>query len=158
MRIGIDVGGTKIIAGIVDKDGNVTYKKKIPTEKKRGYSGIIDGIIGLVNDILRENGIAKEKIERIGIASAGQIDKDSKNIIFSPNWRKLSVLNSRKKEGSDMSSPLRKASRRSRSFTDGPRNAVQFLWRHGWTAPAAANAIPANISKPRLPKARRLST
>jgi glucokinase len=85
MRIGIDVGGTKIIAGIVDKDGNVTYKKKIPTEKKRGYSGIIDGIIGLVNDILRENGIAKEKIERIGIASAGQIDKDSKNIIFSPN-------------------------------------------------------------------------
>ena len=85
MRIGIDVGGTKIIAGIVDGSGSVTYRKKIPTDKERGYKGIMEGITGLVSDVIREKGIEKQKIERIGIASAGQIDKDSKNIIFSPN-------------------------------------------------------------------------
>ena len=87
MRIGIDVGGTKIIAGIVDGSGSVTYRKKIPTDKERGYKGIMEGITGLVSDVIREKGIEKQEIERIGIASAGQIDKDSKNIIFSPNLR-----------------------------------------------------------------------
>jgi len=82
MRIGIDIGGTKILAGLVDKSGQVTFKKKIPTEKEKGYTGVRDNIVGLIKTIVEEGNI---EIKRIGIACAGQIDKTTKNILFSPN-------------------------------------------------------------------------
>ncbi|MCX5813421.1 MAG: ROK family protein [Proteobacteria bacterium] len=85
MRIGIDIGGTKIIAGLVDKSGLVTFKKKIPTEKEKGYTGVRDNIAGLIRTIVKEGNIKTEEIERVGIACAGQIDKTTKNILFSPN-------------------------------------------------------------------------
>ncbi len=82
MRIGIDIGGTKILAGLVDESGQVTFKKKIPTEKEKGYTGVRGNIAGLIKTIIKESNI---EIERVGIACAGQIDKTTKNILFSPN-------------------------------------------------------------------------
>jgi glucokinase len=85
MRIGIDIGGTKIIAGIVDGQGNVLHKKRIPTESEKGYRIVKGNIVNLIQGLIAENGIRRKEIERIGIASAGQIDRYSKHIISSPN-------------------------------------------------------------------------
>ena len=49
MRIGIDLGGTKTEALLIDKEGNKVFSKRIPTEKN--YQGTIKGIINLVNEI-----------------------------------------------------------------------------------------------------------
>ena len=85
MRIGIDIGGTKIIAGIVDEKGSVINTKRIPTDVTKNYDGVKNDIIILVEDILRETGIQKKDIEQIGIATAGQVEKVSEKILFSPN-------------------------------------------------------------------------
>ena len=85
MRIGIDIGGTKIVAGVVDNTGKVTARKKILVGRNKSYLIVRDTIVRLVRDILSENTIHTESPERIGIASAGQIDKEFKKIIFSPN-------------------------------------------------------------------------
>jgi len=85
MRIGIDIGGTKIIGGLVDESGRVTCKRKISTDKGKGYEVIRDDIIGLIKAIVEEGNINIQKVERIGIACAGQIDKATRNILFSPN-------------------------------------------------------------------------
>jgi glucokinase len=85
MRIGIDIGGTKIIGGLVDKSGLVTCKIKIPTEREKGYAGVKENIAGLIGTIVNRGNTEIEKIERVGIACAGQIDKTTKNILFSPN-------------------------------------------------------------------------
>lgn len=91
MRIGIDIGGTKIEAGIVDNAGTVTQRKRIPTDRAQGYEAIRDNIVRLVFDIISEAGVNSAKIERIGIACAGQVGRDSNRIIFSPNlgWRNV---------------------------------------------------------------------
>ena len=81
MRIGIDVGGTKILAGVLHDDGTVVERRKIPTEAQRGYAGVRDDIINLI----RELNSKYADISHIGIASAGQIDRKSKRILFSPN-------------------------------------------------------------------------
>jgi len=93
VRIGIDIGGTKIIAGIVDEKGSVINSKKIPTETAKGYEGIRDDILILIQDILQGAGIEKSTIEQIGIATAGQIEKGSCKILFSPNlgWRNVAL-------------------------------------------------------------------
>jgi glucokinase len=85
MRIGIDIGGTKIIAGIIDEKGSVVHSKRVSTETAKGYEGIREDIIILIEDILQGAGVDKRKIEQIGIATAGQIEKGSDRILFSPN-------------------------------------------------------------------------
>ncbi len=85
MRIGIDIGGTKIITGIVDKKGSVLYAKKIPTDSQRGYGAIRDSIIILIQNTINESGIQKKEIEKIGIATAGQVERVTEKILFSPN-------------------------------------------------------------------------
>jgi len=85
MRIGIDIGGTKIVAGLVDESGRVIFKKKISTEKEKGYSAIKDSVAGLIKTVVREGNIEKKIIKRVGIACAGQIDKKTEKILFSPN-------------------------------------------------------------------------
>ena len=85
MRIGIDIGGTKIIGGIVERKGKVEITHRLPTGGKEGYRRVRERAIELINTILRESGVSRNEIKRIGIAAAGQIDKNSGTIIFSPN-------------------------------------------------------------------------
>ncbi|MBA4418859.1 MAG: hypothetical protein C0392_13275 [Syntrophus sp. (in: bacteria)] len=85
MRIGIDLGGTKIIGGLVDEKGLVRVRKRIPTPREKGYEGITESIIHLIHGIIEDSAVDKGGIERIGIASAGQIDRYSHRIVFSPN-------------------------------------------------------------------------
>lgn len=85
MRIGVDLGGTKIIGGLVDKDGRVLVKRRIPTEAFSGYEAIVLNIIRLIRGIMENGGAAPDDVERIGIACAGQIERYSRRIVFSPN-------------------------------------------------------------------------
>lgn len=85
MRMGIDIGGTKIVAGIVDNSGKVVARKKIFVGHQKSYPVVRDAIADMVLDLLSEKTIPRESLKRIGLACAGQIDKDFKKIIFSPN-------------------------------------------------------------------------
>ena len=93
MRIGIDIGGTKIIAGIIGEDGSVILTKRILAETSKGYEGIRDDIIMLIQDIMQGAGAEQRNIEQIGIAAAGQIEKGSCKILFSPNlgWHNVAL-------------------------------------------------------------------
>jgi len=93
MRLGIDIGGTKIAAGIVDEKGTVIYTRRIPTETEKGYEGVRNDITVLIEDIIRESGVRKKDIEKVGIATAGQVEKGSERILFSPNlgWHSVSL-------------------------------------------------------------------
>jgi glucokinase len=85
MRIGIDIGGTKIAAGLVNKSGRVITRKKVKTEAHKGYASVREQILRLVRALFSEAGIDAGSIERIGIACAGQIDQRTQAILFSPN-------------------------------------------------------------------------
>jgi glucokinase len=86
--IGVDIGGTKIAAGLVEnKTGKLIKKIKTLTNRKVFFG--IKNLISAVNKI-REN-----KIYPIGIGCAGQIDVKSGRIIYSPNmaqWRNAPLL------------------------------------------------------------------
>jgi len=87
MRIGIDVGGTKIAAGLVSKSGQVTFRKKIKTATEKGYPAVKDQVTGLVSALLTEASAEPRDIEGLGIACAGQLDRKTKKVIFSPNLK-----------------------------------------------------------------------
>ena len=78
MRIGIDLGGTKTEALLIDKDGKKIFSKRIPTAKN--YEGTIQGIVNLVEEIEQNH----KEIQSIGIGMPGAISLET-SLIKSAN-------------------------------------------------------------------------
>lgn len=83
LTIGVDVGGTKVLAGVVDELGNVLERVRENTPKTDPTA--IADVIGSVVARLR----ARHEVEAVGIGAAGFIDSARANVLFSPNlvWR-----------------------------------------------------------------------
>lgn len=84
-KIGIDLGGTNIAAGIVDEDGKILLKKSVPTGASRKKEEIIDDIASLCRALTDEAEIHFSEIDAIGIAVPGGVDEKSGEILFTPN-------------------------------------------------------------------------
>ena len=84
-KIGIDLGGTNIAAGIVDENGRILQKKSVPTGASRPREEIIDDIAALCRTLTNEAGIPFSEIDAIGIAVPGGVDAKSGEIPFTPN-------------------------------------------------------------------------
>ena len=52
MRLGIDLGGTKIEGAVLDGQLRIVARKRVPTERERGYEHILDRVAGLVRELL----------------------------------------------------------------------------------------------------------
>lgn len=79
--IGIDIGGTKIAAGIVDRSGRVLHRLTIPTpsEGRNDILAVLRELICRLSTIqLRDE---KFSIVGVGIGTAGQIDFDSGRVL-----------------------------------------------------------------------------
>ncbi len=84
--IGIDLGGTKILAGIVDLNtGEVVCSAKKKTKKERGSEVITKKTVNIVSDLLEESGIPLDEIQSIGIGLAGQVDRENGILLAAPN-------------------------------------------------------------------------
>jgi fructokinase len=68
MRIGIDLGGTKISGLALADDGEILARRRIPTPKG-DYDGTLDAIASLVSDLERETG----RTGSVGIGTPGAI-------------------------------------------------------------------------------------
>lgn len=81
--IGVDIGGTKIAAGVVDEDGTILAKTRRDTQPDD--AGSIDRAIAEVYAELSEG----YEIGAIGVAAAGFVAADRSGVLFAPNiaWR-----------------------------------------------------------------------
>jgi len=82
LTLGVDLGGTKIETSLVDSTGRIIASQRSPTRLEKGPDGIIMDIIACVNGCLGE---ASKSARALGVGMAGQIEKDSGIVRFSPN-------------------------------------------------------------------------
>ncbi|MEV7086620.1 ROK family glucokinase [Streptomyces sp. NPDC093085] len=82
LTIGVDIGGTKIAAGVVDEEGTILETHKVPTP--RTPDSIVDAICTAVSGA----GEGRQ-IEAVGIGAAGYVDDKRATVLFAPNidWR-----------------------------------------------------------------------
>ena len=74
-KIGIDLGGTNIAAGIVDENYNIIIKGSVPTKADRGDpEEIIKDMGALCNNLIKDAGLSIKDIEYAGIATPGSAD------------------------------------------------------------------------------------
>jgi len=72
--MGVDLGGTKILAAVVDQDGNVVGRGKKSTQAEKGPDVVIERIGKAMNEALESAGLSKESITGIGIGAPGIVD------------------------------------------------------------------------------------
>lgn len=83
--IGIDLGGTKISGAVADFDGNIVSQYTIPTKAEEGEEAVLQRIILVIEKVIEESKVAKDKIVTIGIGSPGPLDAKEGKIITTPN-------------------------------------------------------------------------
>ncbi len=83
LTIGIDVGGTKIAAGLVGLDGMIGARAHRDTP-----ADSVDDIAAAICDAAAEL-IAGHDVEAVGIGAAGFVSSDRSTVLFAPNlaWR-----------------------------------------------------------------------
>lgn len=81
--IGIDVGGTKIAAGLVDEDGTVVRSARCTTPAKQ-----VDEVAAVIANLVSQLR-GDDEIEAVGIGAAGFCDAARANVIYAANlaWR-----------------------------------------------------------------------
>lgn len=81
--IGIDVGGTKIAAGVVTEDGVILEEQRRKTPA-RDVEATLGAIVGLVKDLS-----SRHDVKAVGIGAAGFVSADRSTVLFAPNlaWR-----------------------------------------------------------------------
>ena len=90
LAIGIDVGGTKIKAGLVNQDGQILMAKVLVTEKEKGAEHVLKKIVQLIDELKSST---TEKILGVGLALPGDIDYQRGYSLCCPNlaWGELEV-------------------------------------------------------------------
>ena len=85
LKIGIDLGGTNIAAGIVNEQGKILYKKSVLTGAGRWCEEIINDIVALCHALCNEADMDMADIDSVGIAIPGGVDEKSGEVMFTPN-------------------------------------------------------------------------
>lgn len=84
--IGIDLGGTKILIALVDRNtGEVLNHIKKKTKKDKGPKNIIKKMLEGIEELIEESGKAIDDISSIGVGAAGQIDRQNGVLISAAN-------------------------------------------------------------------------
>jgi len=83
LSIGVDIGGTKVAAGVVDESGRIVARERRATPSS-SPDAVENTIVEVVTELRRDRRIAS-----VGIGAAGWVDTDQSVINFSPHlaWR-----------------------------------------------------------------------
>ncbi len=84
-RIGIDLGGTNIAAGLVDGEMSLVKKMSIPTGAERDGEEIVKDMAKLCLKLCAEQGITMNDIKAIGIATPGVANLETGVVEYANN-------------------------------------------------------------------------
>jgi len=83
LTVGVDVGGTKIAAGVVDEDGKLIASTRRETPATDTHL-VLEGIADAVRELR-----SVHEVNAVGIGAAGFVDAGRARVMFAPNlaWR-----------------------------------------------------------------------
>ena len=89
MRGGIDLGGTKIQAVIVDADHEVRGETRVPTPTSGGPSDVAAAMVGALQQAAEAAGVQTAELEGVGVGSPGDVDGKKGTVTSArnlPDW------------------------------------------------------------------------
>ena len=83
--LGIDLGGTKVLAGVVGADNTILSRAKRSTPAKQGAEAILAAVVDCAHEALDSAGVPLNEIAGVGIGTPGPLDVERGIILFSAN-------------------------------------------------------------------------
>ena len=84
LRIGIDLGGMSIKAGLVNDEYQIVYKETAPTDVEHGTEKLCADIIALIQRVCQKAPQGKT-VQSIGIGVPGDVNKHTGRIVYCNN-------------------------------------------------------------------------
>lgn len=119
LALGIDVGGTKIKAALVDSRGQIVESNRQPTNADQGPDRGVETIVRSARKLLES---ASTPVETVGVGIAGQVNKTEGILLSSPNLKWEDVPLKRQMEG-QLGLPV--------SIANDATAATWGEWQHG---------------------------
>jgi glucokinase len=92
--IGVDLGGTKVLAGLFTDDMRLVTRAKEPTPPPgQGPTAVFERISRAVRRVLDESGVPEKTVGGLGLGLPGQIEPAARRVKYAPNldWHNLDV-------------------------------------------------------------------
>lgn len=90
--IGMDLGGTKILAAIVDKSGHIVAEVKSKTRAEKGPDAVIERIAETARQAAKKAKLAWADVRGLGIGAPGPVDPE-RGVVYNPpnlpGWDKI---------------------------------------------------------------------
>ncbi|HKS73453.1 MAG TPA: ROK family protein [Terriglobales bacterium] len=91
--VGVDIGGTKVAAGLVDPDGKIVVRARTPMIANDSAASGLSAVISAIDSVSKtsnDSGAPSRLIQGIGICSPGPLDPRTGVVLNPPNvpcWR-----------------------------------------------------------------------
>jgi len=92
LYLGVDIGGTKVAAGLVNDQGEILYKTRSPMNATHGADDAVAAVRDAIDRTIRENPGAT--VRAIGLSSPGSVDPRTGSIVMATNlpcWRNFAL-------------------------------------------------------------------
>ena len=90
----LDLGGTKILAAVVDSEGQALATERLSTDAGRGPDAVADAMADLLQLACARAGVARETLAGLGVSAAGPLDAARGVVSAPPNlpgWKDVSL-------------------------------------------------------------------
>ncbi len=94
LYLGIDLGGTKIAAGVVSVGGEVRGFARAATPAREGVEVVVRAMAGVAREAARGAGVSVKRLAGGGVGAPGPIDSVAGLVVSSPNlpgWRDVAL-------------------------------------------------------------------
>lgn len=85
--MGIDIGGTKIATGIVDRNGKIKQKVVLPTLSGKGFKASLGQVYDSIGEVIKISKVGMKDIAGIGVCAPGPLDPIRGVVHNPPNLR-----------------------------------------------------------------------
>ncbi len=83
--IGIDLGGTNIVAGLVDENCKILTTATVKTNLPREAEAIIDDMVMLCHKVVEQQGISMDDVEYVGVGCPGTCNVETGEVEYANN-------------------------------------------------------------------------
>ena len=97
VTLGIDLGGSKILAGAVDGAGRIVGRGKLKTPFESGAAILTEALVEASDLALKEAGVSRDRVSALALAAPGALDAEKGVMIHAgnlavKNWNAVEAL------------------------------------------------------------------
>lgn len=139
--VGVDFGGTKILAGVFTNSLRCLGTAKSSTKAERGPEAVVERIARCVQDAVDECDLSLKQIKGIGLGAPGAVDPETGTVIFAPNlqWEDVPLKKIWKSTSASRSSSKTTA-------TSAPSVCMRPNWIPSRATSSASSSAPASAA------------